>query len=129
MWKQFDSIGWAWLNVITTLFVIVLAIELLSEITVGPLAVLGFIIFGWIMFRCMEAVSNEDYDLCIGDFEYYLSAFFGFFIQMPIVFMVAGYQWELTGDMIWLYFPVWFIVYWIVQIAYGVSVSYRCVSE
>jgi hypothetical protein len=129
MWKQFDSIAWTWLNVFMTLFVVVLAVELLSEISITPLAVLGVVIFGWIMFRCLEDVSYESHDLCIGDFEYFLSAFFGFLIQMSVVFMVAGYQWELTGDMLWLYFPLLSIVYWIIQVAYGVAVSYRCVSE
>jgi len=129
MWKQIDSIVWFWLNVLTTLFIVVLAVELLSEITVSPLAVLGFVVFGWIMFRCMEWVSNEDDNLCIGVVDYFLSALFGFLIQMSVVFMTAGYKWGLTGNMIWLYFPLLSIAYWIIQVAYGVTVSYRCASE
>lgn len=129
MWKQIDSIGWTWLNIITTLFIVILTFEWLSEITISPLAVLGLIIFGWIMFRSLEEISYEDRDLCIGEVEYGMSALFGFLIQIPLIFMVAGYQWALTGDMIWLYLPVWVITYWIIQLAYGIAVSFRCVSE
>lgn len=129
MWKQSDSIGWFWLNVVTTLFIVVLAVEWLSEITISPLAVLGVVIFGWIVFRCMEEVSHEDNDICLEEVDYMLSFVFGFIIQIPVIFMVAGYQWTLTGDMIWLYLPLWSIVYWIIQVAYGIAVSYRCISE
>lgn len=129
MWKQIDSIAWTWFNVFMTLFIVVLAVELLSEISISPFAVLGFVIFGWIMLRCMEEISYEDRDLCIGEGECFMSALFGFLIQIPVVFMVAGYQWELTGDILWLYFPLLSIVYWIIQVSYAVAVSYRCVSE
>ena len=80
MWKQSDSIGWFWLNVFTTLFIVVLAVEWLSEITVSPLAVLGFVIFGYFVFRVLEWGSQEDNDFCLGEDDYMFSVFFGFLI-------------------------------------------------
>ena len=63
MWDQEDSFMWFWLNLITTLFIAVLAIEQYTVLVASPFGVLGYVIVGWAILRFFEWLSVDEGDM------------------------------------------------------------------
>lgn len=130
MWSKMDYVVWTWLNFLTTLVIVVLAIEQFTLLVASPFAVLGYMIIGfclwWIVEMCHdEMMKNNDSAECI----FMVSFMFGLTIQAILVYHLAWNQWLLTNNMFWLYAPLVPVVYWLVQITYGIAMNFRCVVK
>jgi len=124
-----DYVVWIWLNILTTLVLVVLAIEQFTLTVASPIAVLFYAIVGWFVIQFMLEISDTEKDFCIGESIYWLSFIFGMFIQVITVYYLAWNQWLLTGNMFWLYAPLVLVVYWLAQITYWIAMNFRCVVE
>jgi hypothetical protein len=129
MWDQEDSLTWFWLNTITTLYIVVLAIEQYTDLVASPFGVLGYAVVGWAILRFLEWFSKSDNDDGLDEIAFGISFIFGICIQIILVSGLVWNQWVLTNNIIWLYAPVLPVVYWLAQITYGIAKTYRCVVE
>ena len=129
MWEQEDSLTWFWLNLISTLYIVILAIEQYTAVVASPFGVLGYVIVGWAILRILEAVSLGKEEIEIDEGSFGISFGLGLFIQAIFVSGLAWNQWLLTNHIIWLYLPLVPATYWIIQITYRIAKTYRCVVE
>jgi len=126
MWSKMDYVVWTWLNALTTLVIVVLAIEQFTLLVASPFAVLGYAIIGWLVLTYLIEFSNVERKDCIGETAFMCSFGLGLFIQIILVYQLGWNQWLLTGNMIWLYAPLWPVVYWLSQIVYWIAMNFRC---
>lgn len=129
MWDQEDSLIWFWLNVITTLYIIVLSIEQYTVLVASPFAVVGYAVVGWAILRFLEWFSEGDNDDGLNETAFGASSVFGLIIQTILISGLVWNQLELTSDFIWLYAPILPITYWLAQITYWIAKTYRCEVE
>ena len=129
MWSKIDYVVWTWANILTTLVIVVLAIEQFTLTVASPFAVLFYAICGWIVISYLLNISDVEKKDCIDEDVFGLIFVVALFVQAPIVYYLAGNQWLLTSDMYWLYAPLWVVVYWLIQITYGIAMNFRCVVE
>ena len=126
MWDEDDSLTWFWLNLITTLYIVVLAIEQYTVLVASPFGVLVYVVVGWFILRILEEVSLGKGEIDIDEGSFGISFVFGLLIQAILVSGLAWNQWVLTNNIIWLYLPLVPATYWIVQITYWIAKTYRC---
>jgi len=126
MWSKTDYVVWTWLNFFTTLLIVVLVIEQFTMLVASPFAVLGYAIIGWLIMRYLIEFSDVEERDCIGEISFMVSFMFGLFIQAIGVYSLAWNQWLLTNNMFWLYAPLGPVVYWLLQITYGIAMNFRC---
>ena len=129
MWSKIDYVVWTWANILTTLVIVVLAIEQFTLTVASPFAVLFYAICGWIIISYLLSISDVEKKGCIGEDEYIFVFVIGLCFQAVLVYYLAWNQWLLTSDMYWLYAPLWPVVYWLIQITYGIAMNFRCVVE
>ena len=129
MWDDEDSLVWFWLNVITTLYIVMWAIEQYTVLVASPFGVLGYVIVGYVILRILEWLSIGEGNEGIDEPSFGISFGLGLFIQAILVSGLAWNQWLLTNHIIWLYLPLVPATYWIIQITYWIAKTYRCVVE